>query len=151
MCLTVYAENLDPRVAEEDIVCYKVLDVLRRHDGSVEMCSLYYGYEYKPGELVESDIESDGVRYTGAEDGSALPYFEIEKGLHSFVNFSGAVHEIGDSADFMTNAQIFAAIIPKGSGYYVGDFDGQQSYASNALIVLPHDDPRAVAAFANWK
>lgn len=146
MCLTVYAENFDARVAEEDIVCYKVLDALRCHDGSVEMFSPYYGYEYTPNLLVESDLEHDGWQLDSL---NGLSFFEIEKGLHSFVTFSGADYEVGDSVDFLKNAQIFAAIIPKGSEYYVGDFVSQQSYASSALIVLPPDDPRAVAAFAN--
>ena len=104
-------------IAKEDIVVYK--HVMKRKDGYV---SSYRKKEVKFNELLTSDIQI--VRKSDVRI--------IERALHSFVNLSDARLEAEHWKEVLVKC-----VIPKGSRYHKGEFEGiytVDSLASNQLI-----------------
>jgi hypothetical protein len=137
MCLNItYNENGEypAKVAEQDIVCYKIL---KKFNGEHYMAP-YRGTDYKLDELYKSDLDVDhDSRYRLADVG---------RGLHSCVTLDGAEELakqliLGNGEYYLRSMRlefvICEAVIPAGSEYYVGDFENTcDSYASNALKVI---------------
>lgn len=124
MCLRVWDGAAVVQVADEDIVCYKVLT---RHDESP-----YRHMPYKAGELVTSELDK-GVRPVDS-DGEPYGFREYHIGLHTFIFSSEAEYEARDWS--MMGMAVWHAVIPKGSRYIVGDFAGDKSYVSDALMLV---------------
>lgn len=76
----------------------------------------YYSMIIEFGILYESEIEFEGN--------------DVEKALHSFVNLNECCFEKEN------NEIIVKCIIPKGSTYYIGEWNSHHSYASNQLKYL---------------
>ena len=135
MCLTVKSDK-SYSVAEEDIVCYKVLIL---SDG--KLSSPYMRMPYEVG------ITAGACLPLVAIDASKETYI-IEEGLHTFISkkdvdmFLANVCLSPFSANL--NIAVCEAIIPMGSVYYEGIFESLTgadenvvlgSYASNRLVV----------------
>lgn len=127
MCLTVrkkkgwYPFRRDfrkPLVAKKDIICYKVYNILP--DGRLQ--SIYQKAVYEPDEplpQVEFGIEDYSDSIYG-------PRIEIEEGYHSYIQSIEPAR-----------GTLFQCMIPEGSLYFLGNFDGiNNSYASNNLVIL---------------
>ena len=117
---------ISPKIAEEDIICYKVvsLPMTVKGDDCVHVKSNVIEYDYKIGELnVSIDIKTDEQIYTDV-DGSK---FRIVKyGYHSYARIS-------DIAAVSSVQQIRECIIPKGERYF-SDAYGKQLVSSNIII-----------------
>lgn len=123
------------RVAKDDIICYKVLDVINEGSSDAFAESPYRYFKYSFNRVYRSRIEISGC---------PMDEWYIEEGLHSFVSFKAAENEIRDNAFNDVNQYIFVAVIPKGSKYYIGDFNGTKDcYVSDALMVLRRDSARS--------
>ena len=99
MCLIV-EKNIKEKIAEEDIICYKRLDVYPRPDGTYRLVSLYQFFEYKlnvlykttfePKELTSKVGYESGVFYANCDATdyySTFPYLLLkvyQKGFHSY-------------------------------------------------------------------
>lgn len=73
----------------------------------------YQNFPIKLGILYQDKLNRKGDR--------------VYKGFHSFVKEQSAMYDGG--------GVIARCIIPKGSEYYIGTFNGDESYASNQIIV----------------
>lgn len=120
MCL--YTEQIKPKVAEKDIVVYKVLN----HN----MLSPYYGLSYPLNRKITSKLLCYDHEWS-----PRTPIFNIEEGLHAYTKRRVAYarqHDLNILTKESVVYSVYKAIIPKGSKYYIGlDND----IASDALIV----------------
>lgn len=139
MCLRTKQNT--PLIAEEDITVYKVVQFITDKAKSAEIgkpFSYYVGafrdeYVYEMDTVLESGLHYEEPCY-GESEGF------VHKGFHSLqsvtdttklMNFMRGQKWFSDDAEPL----IIACTIPKGSEYYVGDFDKKVSYASNKLIL----------------
>lgn len=121
MCLW-FKKSTQTKVLKSEfpIYAYKALVEI-----SGKLYSPYQAYEYPLDEVVCSPLN-----LTGPEN---LP--RVTEGLHTFTRLSDAAWVAPPTSP---RAQIYPAIIPKGSLYYYGfDDDGTSCYASDKLLILP--------------
>lgn len=152
------AENYKPKpkVAEGDIVCFKCLSVNDYHKlesaDELKFKTPFQGFKVTPGtrykEKEETDIEFDG--YIDRENMSRITFRDLveeygddnnglfEWGLtggafHSYCNFYDALRCVDE---YQNGNMIVMCIIPKGTEYYEGFFDGdERSFASKELVI----------------
>lgn len=116
MCLRI-SEGSQKKIAQEDIVCVKVLS--RRFD---TYWSPYIGSSYVLGRMKTATM--------------GIPFeCKIENGLHSFapdeIDFAYVINQ-----DINSHLSVAcSAVIPKGAEYYEGWFGPMKGYVSNQLIV----------------
>ena len=111
MCLTRISE---PKVAEENIFCYKTLHEGRR--------SIHTDYTYKLGKVqpLVKISESLSTRYSGGSK-------KIEAGYHSWVN--------EPVRSKWAYEKTYLCVIPKGTIYYTGlENDNEEGYVSETLV-----------------
>jgi len=100
MCLT--AIHPEPKTADKDIVCYKLL--LQTSDGN--FTSIVRNYPWSIHEPVESKLGPRSLRFD-----------EVEEGLHAYMTLEAA-----EKSTFCFD-RIAKAVVPKGSRYYLGTND----------------------------
>lgn len=124
MCLLIWKFSRK-KIAKEDIKCFKVL---KRRNG--RLLSPYMDDVYKIGELKIAEIgepETVGILFLASI---------VEEGLHTFTKFDDVFDwEISEGESWSWDTAIYHAVIPKGSEYYIGTFQGYKGYVSNQLIV----------------
>lgn len=138
MCLSIY-ENEKPegKVATKDIICYKVLEVEGEGMSSARAISPYQGFHYEFGKRYDTTAVVEG------NEG----HWTIDEGFHSLVDLDSAKTEEDSWSD---DHYIFVAVIPKGTRYWKGDFNGDgDSFASDSLIVLHRDSARSKRYLGN--
>ena len=136
MCLRT--NQREPLIAENDIVCYKVLlcqgDNTKLSSEAYQctprLISPFMRMEYKVGELYETTLSSD-------------EFGNIKCGFHSFSplfndsmkNCWQSIQETIDWTYFTeyNHAVVASCIIPKGSSWYISD-DGEE-YCSNKIKI----------------
>lgn len=114
MCLVI-DRNAERNIATDNIPIYKVLEIL---EGAYY--SAYQKYPYTPGVVAHSQLEKD------------FEYIEI--GLHSYEHLQSAKIDVFGWVN-PAKYTIFKGYIPKGAEYFMGMYDGHQSYASNQLVL----------------
>lgn len=123
MCLDINKFSR-AKIAKEDITCYKwvfvhVLSASKKEKIYDYVTPFFYSH-IKIGETYNSILEVRN-KY------NPLYRTEIHSGLHSYADFHTPMSKKwGYSV-------IIKCIIPKGSKYYVGKFDGDKGYASDSL------------------
>lgn len=115
-------------IADKDIICYKICEYYTKKAGKV-FYTYYYGTFVALGRTYSSVIEIN-------KDGEYS--FEIEKALHSYCTFESAVIKLDSLVYHRHNSvAIIQCIIPMGSTYYIGNYDGpNDGYASNRLTYV---------------
>lgn len=121
MCLTLDSSAVE-RVADRDIVCYKVVNKSIR---SVYYRTFYRGNKIEIGKTYNSSLK----KYTDVWKRSI-----VEKGLHSFFTKTDVFDLYKKTRKSSTPMFVVKCIIPKGSLYYAGTFGKSRSYASNRII-----------------
>jgi hypothetical protein len=126
MCFDKEVSNYTHKVAEEDIVCYKV--VFRyESEGKPRWSSLYQHFIYEQGELYEEKFSDRLLRFF---DGLTRLKSNV---YHSYSDLCGI--DVIDSRWLGTHqAVLVKCIIPKGSIYWVNEHE--QQYASNAIKIV---------------
>lgn len=132
MCL--FLTNKSPRVAEENILVFKIVHIVNN-----KINSYFKDMPYRQGESYNSEIEITDSHYFNSYKHA------VEKALHSYdLNICQVLHvydnkswyNIGNGINEETyiddNAYVGLFVIPKGSIYYASNF----CYASNYLICL---------------
>lgn len=127
MCLVV-SKLAYKRVALKDITVYKQISSFEDED-NVYYVTPYRHAEINIGETYDSDITKYGRN--------------VERGLHSFVNITDCFdNSRWVDKSFYSSSQrkvievkpvLVECVIPRGSRYYKGKFDGRESYTSNKL------------------
>nr|DAW84560.1 MAG TPA: hypothetical protein [Caudoviricetes sp.] len=120
MC-TYLNPNYKIKIAEEDIVCYKIVNA-----ESSYCMSYYQNYKYTFGEVYKTDYFSPEDPWEGDT---------IENGaFHSYKELESALIDIED----MKDASIVRCHIPKGSKYVLGyDLDDFPCYVSEKNSYRP--------------
>lgn len=113
-------------VAENDIVCYKILRVFSK-DG---IKSPFQDFQYKIGETYHTDKRLRKIR------DSANGVYVIKKGFHSFPHHIDAVSFNKESLLCSLNSKVYKCIIPKGTRMIFGAFGGRTSIASEAIKII---------------
>ena len=136
MCLTTF--QLEPKIADEDIVCYKVL-----HNYKEKLYAYHHNFEYELNKLYMSDICKEIV-YSSPAGTKA----EINQALHSYKLLQSArvIYSICD-----VKCVIAKCIIPKGAQFFVGRHDEFEGYASNQIIIKEVMELEDVFPFFNAK
>ena len=113
------------KIAKRDISCYKVVYSSDNINDNIYE-TFYQGTAVELGKTYNSEIHRKNSCYDQKVD-------QIEQGLHSFKLLSKAkkfINEQGVEEDCV----VIKCSIPKGSEYYLGDFNGKNdSYASTGL------------------
>ena len=134
MCL-ITTKNI-PEIAQEDIVCYKfyvlhkVKDDINSPYDKDKYLSPYRGVP-APNINEVANTELDKA-YLCDSNTSNLKYF-VMKGFHSYKYLDDLIKELSFWLSYDT--MIFKCIIPKGTKYYEGTFDGSSSYCSESIIL----------------
>jgi len=146
MCLTL-TENSKLKVAEEDIVCYKV--VLRQYSGVYR--SEFYAYLYETGVLNKHPFGDITITtlprittYRSANfNQQVIAGYEqvVERGFHSFTCKKDAYKYAGCVINRMfhgisKDVVVVKCIIPKGANYIEGTYSEYPNYVSNKIICL---------------
>lgn len=138
MCLFVPDTVTSPSIAEDDIICYKVLEVRDRRASAPYMGTAYDIF----GEKIDcgSDIHSEAPEW-GSDD-----VLTVHEGFHTFATFDGAMDIAGKFGDVHGHVDgdgffVFVAVIPKGTKYFKGVFEytNVPNYVSESLIVYRRD------------
>ena len=118
MCLIT--NNYIPYTAEHNITCYKIYIYINgRYVSPYQKCDMP-----SMNELATTELQRSGDFY-------------IEKGFHSFACLKDAEVEAEWFEDMHNYESCIAkCIIPKGSKYYWGKFDGDEySYCSESIKI----------------
>lgn len=137
MCLWI--KDKKALIAEKDIVCYKKLEELKRANGEIAYYITPYMFSSVDTDMVSGKkpfkakcIGYGGAhrRRKGASDKHPEYNYTIESGyIHTYQGFKAACDGLYESE------HIFECIIPKGTKYYAGIFDGgAPSYASKEIV-----------------
>ena len=123
MCL-ITTKNI-PEIAQEDIVCYKFYK-LREN-------KLFSPYKevLAPNINEVANTVLDRGYLARAKDNN-LAYM-VNRGFHSFKYLESLIKELVFWR--LSYVRIFKCIIPKGTKYYEGTFDGSSSYCSKSIIL----------------
>lgn len=124
MCLIV-EKNTKEKITEEDIICYKRLDVYPKLDGTCRLVSLYQFFEYKLNVLYKTTFKpktltskvgyESGVFYANCHATnyySTFPYHLLkvyQKGFHSY-------KELDEENCYETGFNV-KCVIPAGTKY----------------------------------
>lgn len=126
MCFSIDKNNPDPKIAEKNIICYKIVDILRNDKHHVS--SLYHQYEYVIGELnehVELVIKFPEDRLknlTKSFNGM------IDRGYHSYCTKTSAMLHI-----VFPHELLVRCAIPEGTKYYYDSLE--KEYVSETIII----------------
>ena len=126
MCL--FINYLEPKIADKDIVCYKLVE--RTNIKGIYKSS-FQGFEYVIRQLYTNNLD---IRFANK---SIKRYFytcfyKIEEGMfHSYASYLYPVILSPLPCD-----ALLKCIIPKGAYYFEGEFDDSPSYASSQIKIL---------------
>lgn len=122
MCLIVDKENFKIEVAQEDIVCYKVL--IKRRNGDI--VSPFQGFVYEIGKKYKTRMKHF---YNST-------YCKITEGFHSFLKEEGAWREKMLLQDFYITYVCFRCVIPKGSKIVYGIYNAKDAIVSETIKII---------------
>jgi len=129
MCLTLNSDS-EIKIAEEDIVCYKIL----REDSEVYATSPYFGFEYIVGATYKLDkklkIHFGDPKYEGDVK-------FVYEGFHSFERLESAKAFLIIRQGFLpAGCCVYKCIIPKGTRMIFGKFSNFSSIVSEAIKII---------------
>ena len=107
MCLVVSSDRLRPKVAKEDLVCYKILEA---HDFGRLFTPCRYASVHL-GEQIDSELDEKPLGQ------------EVRYGLHTLCDKEEAVELLKTYRDvFKHQFVLVRCVIPKGAKYYKGKY-----------------------------
>lgn len=126
MCLIVNKENCNAKIADHDIICYKLMYGYKDDNGNVKIVSPYQYAHHPFNKTIVAKGRANKHNYYS-------DFKELRGGvIHSYSTLDGAVD---DMTNFCDGNIIFKAIIPKGTKYYEGYFEKTPAYGSKKLII----------------
>lgn len=107
MCLVVSSDRLRPKVAKEDLVCYKILEVF----GDVYLRTPFRCASVHLGEQMVSALDENPI------------VKEVRYGLHTLCDKEEAVELLKTYRDvFKCQFVLVRCVIPKGARFYKGKY-----------------------------
>ena len=125
MCLVT--NHLYPKVADKDIVCYKLV---KRTKIKGIYKSSFQGFEYIIRQLYTNNLNIVFVHKI-IQSYVYSHFYIIEKGM--FHSYTSNLYPILSPLPYCA---LLKCIIPKGAYYYEGYFDYSPSYASSQIKIL---------------
>lgn len=127
MCFDVHPDHREPKTAESDIPCVKVLLTVPNQDGSNgPLKSPFFAAVYVPDQTMESEISTMKQKH---------PRY-IEEGLHSFTPEKLLTTPGEEPINVWSNKHVsvkYNAVIPKGATYYHNP--KHHEYVSDKLMI----------------
>ena len=125
MCLETPAFFAKRRIAKKDMTVWKFM--LQHEDSKKLFAYFRYGYEYEVGKeysgILDFPKKWDGFFKKGS----------VRKGFHSLASFRDALN--ASRKDKLDSTVVVRCTIPKGSEYYVGNWEVYKGYASNIIRI----------------
>ena len=124
MCLEILKESIrKPKIAKEDIEVFKVVEDYRGKrykddDRYGKIMTPYRGFAVVMGETYKTKFSYNLIG-------------DVERGFHSYCDLPTAKQYLDKYG--WSVSRIVRCVIPKGSRYHKGDFNGRASYASTRL------------------
>jgi len=132
MCLVI-KEKSNKQTAKKDIVVYKFLE--QRFDKDIYRKYLFA--TITPFMFKEITIGNTYVSQLNREvipsERGLIKTDRVEIGLHSMADKQDCIKTASHWVNEGRNQLIVRCVIPKGSQYYVGTYQGSKSYASTAI------------------
>lgn len=129
MCLTLNGDSKIV-VAEEDIVCYKILSKA----SETYATSPYFGFEYIVGATYKINKKLK-IRFGDNYEGDDSKF--VEEGFHSFERFESAMAFLNIRRQFLPlGYYVYKCIIPKGTRMIFGEFSNFSSIVSEAIKII---------------
>ena len=125
MCL--FINNLEPKIADKDIVCYKLV---KRTKIKGVYKSSFQKFEYVIRQLYTNNLD---IRFANKSIKRSFYkcFYIIEEGMfHSYVSHLYPI------LSPLPHCALLKCIIPKGAYYFEGDFADSPSYASSQIKIL---------------
>jgi hypothetical protein len=142
MCLTLI-ENSEIKAAEENIVCYKVVQRLQPGIYRSEFRDYIYNagalnYMLNGGLVVTTcPVITYPARYSKACTSIADKEWRfVERGFHSFTCKEDAYKYNADIHVCSSSYVVVKCVIPKGANYVEGTYMGYLNYASDKIICV---------------
>lgn len=141
MCIYLTKKNSTPKVARKDIVCYKLVEDVRAYGRYSKIAyTPFMGYCVSLGETYDAMGQRAIYEFDEYDDtphGCYTHYFS-EGGIHTFKTLEGVEKFCGvysNTYGLGINCQVVKCIIPKGTEYFSGVFEGTRipCYASSSL------------------
>ena len=133
MCLDLIKHSPKPFVAETDIVCYKFMRKLSRkqYQTPFQCMEILIGEKYSINEMrVRKLFTDDEINTAAVPDDTYVG--SVHDGFHSLPSIKTAYYE----TLMFSRRRVVKCVIPKGSTYFIGDFNGDISYASNNIVYV---------------
>ena len=135
MCL--YTTQKVPKIAQEDITCYKVLEICnpewevesgrKRKSKKTVLRSIYYpNFKWSIDKRYRSKLEVIQPRHT-------VNHYSVATAFHSYQTLESAKSYYETTS--VDPCVIVRCIIPKGAKYCVGQHGNEDGYASNRMIM----------------
>jgi hypothetical protein len=124
MCL--YSTNKDPYIAEDDIMCYKILFTDRN-----ELRSPYQYFKFERKIKYDNSDEPEILKTGDKEYKISAGYFHAYSDLDIAILYHSRMYHNMLYASLLPT--IFTALIPKGSKYYIGD---NKDICSDSIIII---------------
>ena len=128
MCLYL-EQGYKEKIAEEDVVCYKVLMI--RSDKYVSPYNLKYVWNVSSDNIVTDKYDTPTIdKFSN--------YYKLRYWFHTFKDLCDAE----ELCKFMGRGKnkIFKCVIPKGTAYYEGFQNVYREYASKCLRIIEKID-----------
>ena len=126
MCLVT--KQLEPKIADKDIVCYKLV---KRTKTKGVYKSIFQEFEYVIRQLYTNNLD---IRFANKSMKWYFykSFYKIEEGMfHSYVS-----HLYPAILRPLPNHTLLKCIIPKGAYYFKGYYGNYPSYASSQIKIL---------------
>lgn len=137
MCLYLKEENKKPCIANEDIVCYKVV-----YKSAGQYRSPYTSTLYKLNSTMNDSVRIIKRKKPYTFNGKSV-WSISAGGFHVYPTLNEAKTHIFNEYEILKakdkagrNFVILKCIIPKDTKYYIGTFSGMKSYCSKSLKII---------------
>lgn len=134
MCL-ILSYNPEARVANTDIICYKL--VVKKANGIYN--SLYRRFEYiirrnyKIPEIEKCTLKENRFGVKILEEGV---FHSFAREMDAFIDYREQANILISSYHFPMILSVVKCAIPKGAIYYMGSTNSMLSYASSQIKIL---------------
>lgn len=134
MCL--YTSMINAKVAEDNIICYKIVRDTPETDISVrEYKSIWFFFTYKiGGKYHERSFSARSVMDMRFNRDSVLSR-EVHSGFHSYTDLKD-IEEKCRMGWYRDNCTVLKCVIPKGSLYFISNERECTEYCSQDIMVI---------------
>lgn len=151
MCLFI-KRGEEPKIAKQDIICFKIMQYYNHvyippYYGRFGDISLYIINGKEDYMADNQECHSDVLRHGHSEREDAI----CEGYIHTFATARGVISEYENFLCVIRPTsvyKIFKCIIPKGTEYYLGNYESDSAYASRKIRFVEEIDTKEIIKMA---